>query len=86
MSQLLQRRGRKVFGLGVKAVEIHYAEAGGITGHVMLFCMLMMFTTAHIRIRQQSYESILVHPPPLRTLLTLRSTPTPLDASFEAPN
>lgn len=39
------------------AVQIHYTEAGGITGHVMLFCMLMMFTTAHVRIRQQSYEA-----------------------------
>lgn len=39
------------------AVQIHYTQAGGITGHVMLFCMLMMFTTAHVRIRQQSYET-----------------------------
>ena len=39
------------------AVQIHYTEAGGITGHVMLFCMLMMFTTSHVRIRQQSYEA-----------------------------
>lgn len=39
------------------AVQIHYTQAGGITGHVMLFCMLMMFTTAHARIRQQSYET-----------------------------
>ena len=41
----------------VSAVQIHYTEAGGITGHIMLFCMLMMFTTAHVRIRQQSYET-----------------------------
>ncbi|MCJ1428129.1 hypothetical protein MMC29_006037 [Sticta canariensis] len=41
----------------VSAVQIHYTEAGGITGHVMLFCMLLMFTTAHARIRQQSYET-----------------------------
>lgn len=39
------------------AVQIHYADAGGITGHVMLFCMLLMFTTAHAKIRQQSYET-----------------------------
>ncbi|KAL9630586.1 MAG: hypothetical protein Q9164_006339 [Protoblastenia rupestris] len=39
------------------AVQIHYTQVGGITGHVMLFCMLMMFTTAHVRIRQQSYEA-----------------------------
>ncbi|KAL8713374.1 MAG: hypothetical protein Q9220_002573 [cf. Caloplaca sp. 1 TL-2023] len=39
------------------AVQIHYTEVGGITGHVMLFCMLLMFTTAHAKIRQQSYET-----------------------------
>ncbi|KAL9125727.1 MAG: hypothetical protein Q9175_008028 [Cornicularia normoerica] len=39
------------------AVQVHYTQAGGITGHVMLFCMLMMFTTSHVRIRQQSYET-----------------------------
>ncbi|VUC35989.1 unnamed protein product [Clonostachys rosea] len=39
------------------AVQIHYAQAGGITGHVMLFCMLLMYTTAHHRIRQQSFET-----------------------------
>ena len=39
------------------AVQLHYTQVGGITGHVMLFCMLMMFTTAHVRIRQQSYET-----------------------------
>jgi NADPH oxidase len=39
------------------AVEIHYTQAGGITGHVMLLCMLLMFTTAHAKIRQQSFET-----------------------------
>ena len=39
------------------AVEIHYTQVGGITGHVMLLCMLFMFTTAHVKIRQQSYET-----------------------------
>ncbi|KAK4932521.1 hypothetical protein LTR66_015967, partial [Elasticomyces elasticus] len=39
------------------AVQIHYAQAAGITGHVMLFCMLLMYTTAHHKIRQQSYET-----------------------------
>lgn len=38
-------------------MQIHYTQVGGITGHVMLFCMLMMFTTSHVRIRQQSYET-----------------------------
>lgn len=39
------------------AVEIHYKQAGGITGHVMLLCMFLMYTTAHHKIRQQSYET-----------------------------
>ena len=39
------------------AVQIHYAQAGGITGHVMLLCMLLMYTTAHHRIRQQAFET-----------------------------
>ncbi|MCJ1291686.1 hypothetical protein MMC34_003231 [Xylographa carneopallida] len=39
------------------AVEIQYTEAGGITGHVMLLCMLLIYTTAHAKIRQQSYET-----------------------------
>ncbi|KAI1101047.1 putative FAD binding protein [Jackrogersella minutella] len=41
----------------VTAVEIHYTQAGGLTGHVMLLCMLLMYTTAHHRIRQQSFET-----------------------------
>ncbi|RYO81286.1 hypothetical protein DL766_010153 [Monosporascus sp. MC13-8B] len=41
----------------VTAVQIHYAQAGGVTGHVMLLCMLLMYTTAHHRIRQQSFET-----------------------------
>jgi NADPH oxidase len=41
----------------VTAVQIHYTEAGGITGHIMLLCMLMMYTTAHAKIRQQSFET-----------------------------
>ena len=40
----------------LKAVQIHYTQAGGITGHVMLLCMLLMYTSAHIKIRRQSYE------------------------------
>ncbi|OXV08765.1 hypothetical protein Egran_03473 [Elaphomyces granulatus] len=39
------------------AVQIHYTQAGGVTGHVMLLCMLLMYTTAHSKIRQQSYET-----------------------------
>ncbi|RYP58402.1 hypothetical protein DL769_008966 [Monosporascus sp. CRB-8-3] len=41
----------------VTAIQIHYAQAGGVTGHVMLLCMLLMYTTAHHRIRQQSFET-----------------------------
>ncbi|KAI1405387.1 putative FAD binding protein [Hypoxylon fuscum] len=41
----------------VTALEIHYTQPGGITGHVMLLCMLLMYTTAHHRIRQQSFET-----------------------------
>ncbi|EPE24558.1 Riboflavin synthase [Glarea lozoyensis ATCC 20868] len=39
------------------AVQIHYADAGGITGHIMLLCMVLMYTTAHAKIRQQSFET-----------------------------
>jgi NADPH oxidase len=39
------------------AVQIHYNQAGGITGHVMLLCMLFMYTTAHAQIRKQSFET-----------------------------
>jgi NADPH oxidase 1 len=39
------------------AVQIHYTQAGGITGHIMLLCMLFIYTTAHHRIRQQSFET-----------------------------
>ncbi|KIW88218.1 uncharacterized protein Z519_11329 [Cladophialophora bantiana CBS 173.52] len=39
------------------AIQIHYAQAGGITGHIMLLCMLFMYTTAHQKIRQQSFET-----------------------------
>lgn len=39
------------------AVQIHYTQAGGITGHIMLLCMLLMYTTAHAQIRRQSFET-----------------------------
>lgn len=41
----------------VLAVELHYKSAAGITGHVMLLCMLLIYTTAHARIRQQAFET-----------------------------
>ncbi|KAH9208658.1 putative NADPH oxidase [Leptodontidium sp. 2 PMI_412] len=39
------------------AIKIHYTQPGGITGHIMLLCMLLMYTTAHHKIRQQAFES-----------------------------
>lgn len=39
------------------AIQIHYTEAGGITGHIMLLCMLLIFTTSHAKIRAQSFET-----------------------------
>ncbi|OJD38042.1 nadph oxidase [Diplodia corticola] len=39
------------------ALQIHYTQAGGVTGHVMLLCMMLIYTTAHARIRQQSFET-----------------------------
>ena len=38
-------------------MQIHYAQAGGVTGHIMLFCMLLIYTTAHANIRKQSFET-----------------------------
>ncbi|KAI5784245.1 ferric reductase NAD binding domain-containing protein [Pyronema domesticum] len=39
------------------ALNIHYRDAGGITGHIMLLCMVLMFTTAHSKIRHQCFEA-----------------------------
>ena len=39
------------------AVAIHYTQAGGITGHFMLLIMLLMYTTAHHKIRHQCFEA-----------------------------
>ncbi|KAF8457276.1 ferric reductase NAD binding domain-containing protein [Terfezia claveryi] len=39
------------------ALQIHYTQPGGITGHVMLLCMVLMYTTAHHKIRQQCFEA-----------------------------
>ncbi|KAI9639408.1 ferric reductase NAD binding domain-containing protein [Dioszegia hungarica] len=40
-----------------RAVQIHYAQAGGITGHTMLLIMFLMYTTAHSSIRKQCFEA-----------------------------
>jgi len=39
------------------ALDIHYTQPGGITGHFMLLIMVLMYTTAHYKIRQQCFEA-----------------------------
>ncbi|KAI0669790.1 NADPH oxidase [Trametes maxima] len=39
------------------ALDIHYHQAGGISGHFMLLIMLLMYTTAHHKIRHQCFEA-----------------------------
>jgi len=38
------------------ALQIHYTQPGGITGHFMLLIMLLMYSTAHHKVRQQAFE------------------------------
>ncbi|TNY18171.1 NADPH oxidase [Rhodotorula diobovata] len=39
------------------AWAILFTQPGGFTGHVMLLLMLLMFSTAHAKIRKQAYEA-----------------------------
>lgn len=39
------------------ALQIHYTQAGGITGHFMLLIMVLMYGTAHHKIRAQCFEA-----------------------------
>lgn len=39
------------------ALEIHYTQPGGITGHFMLLIMVLMYSTAHQKIRAQCFEA-----------------------------
>ncbi|KAG2044924.1 ferric reductase NAD binding domain-containing protein [Suillus americanus] len=39
------------------ALQIHYTQAGGITGHFMLLIMVLMYATAHHKIRNQCFEA-----------------------------
>lgn len=39
------------------ALDIHYQQAGGISGHFMLLIMVLMYTTAHKKIRNQCFEA-----------------------------
>jgi len=43
-------------GIG-KAWAVHYMHPGGITGHFMLLIMVLMYTSAHRSLRQQSFET-----------------------------
>ncbi|TFK30340.1 NADPH oxidase isoform 1 [Coprinopsis marcescibilis] len=39
------------------ALQIHYTQPGGVSGHFMLLIMVIMYTTAHKKIRQQCFEA-----------------------------
>ncbi|KAJ7760645.1 NADPH oxidase isoform 1 [Mycena maculata] len=39
------------------ALQIHYTQAGGITGHFMLLIMLLIYTTANQRMRHRCFEA-----------------------------
>jgi len=39
------------------ALQIHYTQPGGITGHFMLLIMLLMYSTASQKIRTQCFEA-----------------------------
>jgi len=39
------------------ALQIHYTQPGGITGHFMLLIMLLMYTTASAKVRNQCFEA-----------------------------
>jgi len=39
------------------ALQIHYTQPGGITGHFMLLIMVLMYSTAHHTVRQQCFEA-----------------------------
>lgn len=42
--------------LRLKAWQMHYASFAGITGHVMLLCMFMMFTAAYAKVKALKFE------------------------------
>jgi NADPH oxidase len=39
------------------AQQIHYTQPGGITGHFMLLMMVLMYATAHHKVRAQCFEA-----------------------------
>ncbi|CAK5274328.1 unnamed protein product [Mycena citricolor] len=40
-----------------RALDIHYTQAGALTGHFMLLMMLLMYTTAQQKVRNQCFEA-----------------------------
>lgn len=40
-----------------RALDIHYTQPGGLTGHFMLTIMVLMYSTAHKKVRQQCFEA-----------------------------
>lgn len=38
-------------------MAIHYTQAAGITGHIMLLCMVLIYAFAHAKIRAQAFEA-----------------------------
>jgi len=40
-----------------RALDIHYTQPGGLTGHFMLTIMVIMYSTAHKKVRQQCFEA-----------------------------
>jgi len=39
------------------ALDIHYTQAGAITGHFMLLIMVLIYSTAHHKVRNQCFEA-----------------------------
>jgi len=40
-----------------RALDIHYTQPGGMTGHFMLTIMVLMYSTAHKKVRTQCFEA-----------------------------
>lgn len=38
------------------AWQIHYTQYGGVTGHIMLFCCFLMFTSAKLNVKNKNFE------------------------------
>lgn len=40
-----------------QAWQVHYQQIGGFTGHIMLLCMVLIFTSARLKIRRRNFET-----------------------------